>query len=283
METIADIQQLPDLGEETIHIWSVHVPDVLDRLETLHGLLSEKERQKAARFHREADRQTSIAARGALRVLLSGYTGMPATEISFEYSGNGKPSFVPPASSRLPAEAASQAFRLPSAEQQGRQDACDTEEGRQGCLPRKIAFNVSHSGDWAVLAFGRNRQIGIDIEKIKREMDVMSIASRYFVPEEIALIESAKDRTAVFFQLWARKEAYVKACGSTLFQELGYNTEKKEGWVFRNLEVDPGYAAAIVSDKELANVLCHDFGKLAWHGHPARDHGQDAHATNGED
>jgi hypothetical protein len=96
VETIANIRQLPELGEETIHIWGVHVPGMLDRMDALQGLLSAKEQEKAARFHRNADRQSSIAARGALRILLSGYTGTLASEIEFNYSKNGKPHLVPP-------------------------------------------------------------------------------------------------------------------------------------------------------------------------------------------
>jgi phosphopantetheinyl transferase len=49
----------------------------------LESVLSVYERDKAARFRRDADRSSSIAARGALRILLSGYTGMPAAEIEF--------------------------------------------------------------------------------------------------------------------------------------------------------------------------------------------------------
>ncbi len=252
MESIADIRQLPDLGEETIHIWGVHVPDVLDRLDTLHSTLCTEEREKAARFFRESDRQSSIAARGALRILLSGYTGLPATGIEFNYSENGKPSFVPPASSRL------------SGEQLGRQDACDT-----------ISFNVSHSGEWVVLAFGRNRNIGVDVEKIKRGMDVLAIATRYFAPEEITLIDDAEDQHDMFFQLWARKEAYVKALGSGLFQELNRfsvpvengalpEIGEKDGWIFHRLEAGSKYAAAVVTDKETARVPCYDFGGLEW-------------------
>jgi 4'-phosphopantetheinyl transferase len=181
METIADIRNLPALAGDSIHIWGVHVPDMHDRLAALRGVLSEKEREKASRFRRDADRESSIAARGALRVLLSGYAGVPAASLEFHYSENGKP------------------------------HVADSD----------VEFNLSHSGDWVVLAFGRNRNIGVDVEKIKRTLDVESIAARYFAPEEIALVENAADRHAMFFQLWARKEAYVKACGSGLFRELG--------------------------------------------------------------
>ncbi len=224
METIPHIRELPELTTDTIHIWGVHVPDVLDQLDRLHSLLSTPEQEKAGRFHRDSDRQSSIAARGSLRILLSGYTGIPAAEIKFGYSKNGKP------------------YLLDSA----------------------VNFNVSHSGDWVLLAFGWDRQIGVDIEKIKRSMDVSAIALRYFSPEEIETVKTAADSHTAFFQLWAHKEAYVKACGSTLFQELSRDVTNGVGWILRPLEVDPKYAAAVVTDQELSSVWCYDFGGLKW-------------------
>ena len=254
METVEHIRQLPGLGDGTIHVWGIHVPGIRERIIALHELLSKSEQEKAARFHREGDRQSSIAARGALRVLLSGYTGVPAGEIGFEYSENGKPHLVPPASSRLPAG-------------RGRQDACGTEMGRQGCPPHEVSFNVSHSGEWVVLAIGRNRNIGVDVEMIRREMDVLAIASRYFTPEETAQIENADDLHATFFHFWARKEAYVKATGSALFRELSsfavpFEDSEKEGWHFRRLEAGSKYAAAVVTDQPVQQLPCYDFSGL---------------------
>ena len=235
METITDIRDLPDLSKDTIHIWGVHVPDVQDRYEALHAVLSAKEQEKAVRFRRTCDRQSSIAARGALRILLSGYIGIPPTDIKFNYSDNGKPNVV----------------------------------------DSNVDFNVSHSADWVVLAFGRNRNIGVDIEKIKWGIDVCAIAVRYFSAEEQALIENANDKHTAFFQLWARKESYVKACGSTLFTELGNfsvpsvdgklpDVGEGNGWIFHRLEAGSKYAAAVVTDKPLASVPCYDFGGLKW-------------------
>jgi 4'-phosphopantetheinyl transferase len=237
METIEYIRQLPELSENMIHIWGVYVPDMLDRVDALRNVLCERERKKAARFRREADRSSSIAARGALRILLSGYTGIPAAEIGFQYSETGKP-FI----------------------------AMDGSE---------VDFNVSHSNDWVVLAFGRDCNIGVDVEKIKRDTDVIQIASRFFAPEEVALIKQAEDKHAVFFQLWARKEAYVKARGSGLFRGLSsfsvpINGNKlpecgqKDGWYFHRLEAGSKYAAAVVTDRAVAGVPCYDFGGLKW-------------------
>lgn len=245
MESIADIRQLPELGEEAIHIWGLHVPDILDRLEVLYAKLCVGEQEKALRFIRDADRESSIAARGALRILLGGYTGISANEIQFEYSANGKPSLVSPASGGLSAG-------------QGRQDTCGI-----------ISFNVSHSGDWVVLAMGRKRHIGVDIEMIKPEMDVVSIATRYFLPEESARVCHAEDQAAAFFDIWACKEAYVKAAGSALFRELGTfavpdDSGVQEGWTFRRVEAGSRYAAAVVSDKPIDALPCYDFSTMKW-------------------
>lgn len=229
MDMIEDIRQLPELGVDEIHIWGVHVPGVMDQLDALHALLCRDEQEKAARFYREPDRQSSIAARGALRVLLSGYTGTPADQIGFQYSESGKPHTADP----------------------------------------DIAFNVSHSGEWVVLAIGRNRSIGVDIEQIRRTMDIIAIASRYFTADEMELIQGAEDPHAAFFRLWSRKEAYVKACGSTLFQELSsfevpFQDGEKDGWFFHGLNAGSRHAAAVVTDSKVDGLPCYDFNGLQW-------------------
>ncbi len=226
MEIVDHIHNLPALEPESIHIWGVHVPEVQNRMARLESVLSVYERDKAARFRRDADRSSSIAARGALRILLSGYTGMPAAEIEFSYTDNGKPYIK------------------------------DSD----------IAFNVSHSAEWVLIAIGRGRKIGVDIEKIKRTMKVEPVAERYFSPEEQSAIQAADDPCALFFELWARKEAYVKACGSTLFSELKRMSvpieasAEKDGWFFHRLEAGSKYAAAVVSNKPVAQLPCYNFG-----------------------
>lgn len=256
METIEHIKNLPMLGSGAIHIWGANVPMFGNRLEELKAVLCPEEAAKAERFHRDADRASSIVARGALRILLSGYTGLTADELRFQYQETGKPYLLPD-------------------QQQGSRDACGTGQNRQGCPPREIAFNISHSGGWVVLAIGRNRNIGVDVETIRRDMDVMAIASRYFTLEETALIEQADDQHVVFFNLWSRKEAYVKAIGSGLFRELSSfsvpiignelpEVSEKDGWIFQRLEAGSKYAAAVVTDKPINALPCFDFSALRW-------------------
>jgi 4'-phosphopantetheinyl transferase len=248
METVEHIRKLPMLGNDAIHIWGANVPEMRVRLDALSAVLNGDELAKADRFRREADRSSSIVARGALRVLLSGYTGLPAAELQFQYLETGKPFLAVPQASRL----------LAPEELPGRRDACGT-----------IAFNISHSGDWVVLAFGRERQVGVDIEQLNRATDVLAIAERYFTQEEIGLIRSADDQHATFFNLWARKEAYIKARGSALFRELTsfavpQGDVEKDGWFFQRLEAGSKYAAAVVTDKAVSDMPCFDFGGMQW-------------------
>lgn len=249
METIEQIDRIPPLGASGIHIWSAELPECTTKLQPLQNLLCEEELRKAARFRRPADRDTSILARGALRTLLSVYTGAPAAEIEFEYSKTGKPHLVSPASSR------------PCLEGQGLLEAGGT-----------VSFNVSHSGGRVVLAFGLGRQVGVDVEQIRRNLDIMSIAERYFTAEETEIIKSAEDAHQMFFHHWARKEAYVKAAGSGLFRELSsfsvpVEDGGKDGWFFHRLEAGSAYASAVVSDRPIKSVRCFDFGELRFENH----------------
>lgn len=230
MESIAHIHDLPLLAKESVHIWGVHVPQISDQIDALYELLSTPEQKKAQRFHRKADRDLSIAARGALRVLLGGYTKRSPAALTFSLSENGKPHL---ANSHL-------------------------------------AFNVSHSGEWAVIAMGRERSIGVDIEQIKPTKRISAVAKRFFTEEEQTALQEADDPAALFYPIWVRKEAYVKACGSTLFSELGRISvplaegAEQNGHFFYPLKAGSKYAAAVVSNRPIKALPCYNFSTLTW-------------------
>ena len=83
-----------------------------------------------------------------------------------------------------------------------------------------VFFNISHSGDKAVCAFGTS-EIGVDIEKIKplseRLMDKIAL------PSERAKISAAKQ----IVRLWTRKEALAKCVGEGLGEDI-FKTDLSE-------------------------------------------------------
>jgi 4'-phosphopantetheinyl transferase len=100
-----------------------------------------------------------------------------------------------------------------------------------------LDFNLAHSGNWVGLLVAPFR-VGLDLEPINRDTDVLNIARAYFSPAEAEWISAdpmlLKKR---FFSLWTLKEAYLKACGRGLDDSLasiGFTRENEE-W-FRVME-----------------------------------------------
>ena len=74
-----------------------------------------------------------------------------------------------------------------------------------------MCFNLSHSGDWAILALCEH-EIGCDIERF-RQADPLRLGKTVFTEPELALIRENPDRLGVFYRLWTRKEALLKCMG----------------------------------------------------------------------
>lgn len=138
-------------------------------------LLSGDEAARARRFHFDRDRHRYVRGRGFLRRLLGQNTGQAAASLTLATGPQGKP-FLP---------------------------------------DHALWFNLSHSGDLAVLALSSSGPVGIDVEFVDRVVDSGGLAQRCFCPHEIdalmALPEAA--RPARFFAYWTAKEARMKLTG----------------------------------------------------------------------
>ncbi|MCB2219346.1 MAG: 4'-phosphopantetheinyl transferase superfamily protein [Bacteroidetes bacterium] len=95
-----------------------------------------------------------------------------------------------------------------------------------------LHFNLSHSGEWVVLAVDET-EVGIDIEKI-RKIDY-NIAQRFFSNEEYSRLEALKgdDKRRYFFTLWTLKESYLKFLGKGLTKALSSFTVIENGKDYR--------------------------------------------------
>jgi len=105
---------------------------------------------------------------------------------------------------------------------------CITAEGKLFLPGDERKFNLSHSGDYVVLAVS-DREVGVDIEKQDdRHLDV---AKRVFQTGELAWM--AEDPVKRFFCLWSLKESVMKATG------LGFKLPPESFSVLSLLEGDP--------------------------------------------
>lgn len=167
------------LPKNEVHLWHCRFDINRNRIDEFIQLLSKDEREKSCKFKFKIDRQRSIISRGVLRTLLGRYLEIQPWDLQFGYTEYGKPFLK-------------------------------NESG--------IQFNLSHSHNRAVFAFVQDAEIGVDIEKIKSDFEVMDIARNFFSSDEIQTLEAlpAKEWAAGFYRCWTRKESFIKAKGSGL-------------------------------------------------------------------
>jgi 4'-phosphopantetheinyl transferase len=196
------------------------------------------------------DRNRFIVCRAILRGILAQYMDIEPAQIEFCYGRHGKPVLAA-------------AFQN-----------------------RELRFNVSHSHEIALFAFTRQREIGVDIERIRPLSDVKQIVERYFSYRERKMFRSlpTAQRFPTFFTWWTCKEAYLKALGEGLAYPLdqvdvSMVTEKSAspvcivgdqpaiGWSVRSFSTVPGYAAAFAVEGDTGGFAYQSV--LEWEVPPA--------------
>ncbi len=206
------------------------------RLDRCAGLLDPEETARADRFLRDEDRTRFIASHAALRLVLARTLATGAATLGFHRDAKGRPFLA----------------------------------GNGGDLD----FNLSHSGDCALIGLVRGARIGVDVEVRRPLPDALRIARAHFAPDEaqaLAALPSSACEEA-FFALWTRKEAVVKASGTGLSRSLAAFSvtvppspprlhrpaPECHAWTLEAIEACPGHAAtAAVMSGEVSFLTEH--------------------------
>jgi 4'-phosphopantetheinyl transferase len=203
------------LGQGELNIWLVSLQLPPQEAQQCLSWLSPEERKRAGEFRFSADSARYIAAHGLLRFILAGYTGKRPAELEFSVNTFGKPE-VSIAGSPM------------------------------------VNFNLSHSGDMALIAVIRGQEVGVDIEKADCKLEYTDIVDLFFSHPEKRIVDAApsKQRLERFYTIWTGKEAYLKMLGIGFAEEAG---ERQAGYALWNFTPHPDYHGAVaVSGKVLA-------------------------------
>jgi 4'-phosphopantetheinyl transferase len=121
-----------------------------------------------------------------------------------------------------------------------------------------LKFNLSHSGELALVAVARDVEVGVDVEQIRPMHQMEAIADRFFPPSEAAeLLQTPEpELQPEFFRRWTRIEAVLKARGVGLY---GAGTEVVGDWTIEPIDAGPGYAAAVAAPQAGLTIQVHDF------------------------
>ncbi len=114
-----------------------------------------------------------------------------------------------------------------------------------------LCFSISHSGDYVLCAVSEE-EIGADLQwmRFSRENYNMSehiqkLSRRFFAESEYKALEECKtetERTELFFELWAKKEAMGKLTGQGVTEML---SEPVKESIWLKIVPPQGYAAAV--------------------------------------
>ena len=232
---------IPEPGE--VHAWFADLALPPETLNQMRLTLAADERERAARFYFDRDRDRYVAARGILRRLLARYLDTTPERIAFLYGEHGKPALAAPWESS------------------------------------GLRFNVSHSHGSALYAFAAGREIGCDIEQHRENVLADRIAERFFSPSEVSALDSlpAGQRMEGFFNCWTRKEAWIKARSQGLSIPLDSfdvtlapgepaillatrpDPDEAARWTLHALDAPPGFAAAIAVEGRPDRVRVHNW------------------------
>lgn len=204
------------LEKNDIHVWVIEWKKAQKWSKQRWECLSEEQKNEVRRYRFHDDKMRSLVSKTVLIELLEHYLYLPHSDFQIKKGTYGRPYI---------------------------------KSKKKGF---SIQFNISHSGIIVMLAFGRCKTLGVDVEMIKPLNNYKELAKNLYSLEEYLIIENAVD----FFRCWTKKEAYLKALGTGLnkrlnsFSVVGNNIKDKEEildkWYVSEIKVNNDYIAHIV-------------------------------------
>ncbi len=222
-----------------VHVWGfvLHVDD--NEISSLAHYLAPDERERADRLVSEQHRKEFMAAHSAVRLVLSRYCDQRPEDLRFHTTVSGKPCLHSPT-------AGSESLR----------------------------FNLTHSHGRALIAVANGREVGVDLETIRREVDAVKLAKRFLSQQDLTLIEKAEPqrRRERFLQVWVAREAAFKAEGTGITfpldrEHIELSKEGMEGrligegrtrsFPIRFLPLETGWVGAVAAEgHDWRAILC---------------------------
>jgi 4'-phosphopantetheinyl transferase len=189
----------------------------LQELEALLHRLSPSEQKRVSGLLEERAVRQYIVSRAMQRQLLANYVGGHPSEISFGVVAMGKPTLSKPNDIGL-------------------------------------TFNTTHSGDLVIIAVTANRDVGVDVEKVRPITRALQVAKRFFSEIEYetlaALPEEQLDRA--FLSIWVKREGTAKARGDSVWRGLaswknGELEESTHQWRVEPIPLGPEFIGVVVA------------------------------------
>ena len=175
------------ISRSELHVWQVNLDNINYQHKYLISLLSSEEIKRSKRFIFDRDRHCYQVTHSMKRLILANYLDCDPQCLHFKIESYGKPALA------------------------------------NLLCSMKVQFNISHSHDLILIAITVEDPIGIDIEYNNKKRSIERLVETIFAPSEMkyfVTLKSQREKEEPLFRCWTRKEAYLKAIGIGLRQNL---------------------------------------------------------------
>ena len=212
-----------------VDVWSCSLQATPGVVASCRDWLSEDERARAGRFVRPEDQVRFALAHGGLRAVLSRYLAVEPATLRFQIGPTGKPALH--------------------------------EQARAG---DDLHFNLCHSHGRMLVAVAHGQEVGIDLEQVRKNVDVLKLAERFYTAAEYEWMkrQPPSDHALQFYRLWVGKEALLKGQGIGIpsLQQCGIDMSAvssranvrlitdstlQQGWTIQWLNCGHGWQGAV--------------------------------------
>jgi len=229
------------LPANEVHVWRADLGFESTRVTSLLALLDTDEHPRAARFKVEAARRQFVASHAFVRLALAKYLGIEPGDVRYQIGVNGKPELAGAGN---------------------------------------VRFNLSHTEGTAALAIARDRAVGIDVERVRDDVEIIELASHFFTKAEADWLRSqpVSEQASAFFSCWTAKEALLKGWGTGFSTSLSaftvvsnprqaqialeiHDSQLPQNWSIWQLRLAPALRAAVAVEGTDVTIRC---GEWIW-------------------
>ena len=206
-----------DLAPDVVDVWMAPLDVGEKKMDDFLHRLSPSEQKRVGALLEERAVHQYVVSRAMQRQLLANYVGGSPNDISFGVVAMGKPTLSKPNNIGL-------------------------------------KFNTTHSGNLVIIAVTKDRDVGVDTEKVRPVPRALRVAKRFYSEEEFrmleALPESELDRA--FLSIWVRREGTAKARGDSVWRGLaswknGELEKSAREWTVEPLDLGPEFVGVVVA------------------------------------
>lgn len=182
------------MDSQCVQVWKLKLDTAIFSSATITRILSLEEQRQSTAFASAKLARNYVLTRFVVRKILGDALGVCGSELEFATNQYGKPTI-------------------------------------SGPMQTNLHFNVSHSGNWMVLALADN-PVGIDIERVESWSKYEQLIDQVYQAKERTRLSLASDQCREFIRTWVAKEAVLKMEGVGLnksMTEIAINFESSRG------------------------------------------------------